>query len=190
MTDRDRRSRPERAGAAGAIVWFTGLPASGKSTLARRVHAHFTRTGRPSVLLDSDELRDVLDAHSYAPEDRGRFYRTLGALARLVAGQGLVALVAATAPSREDRDRVRGEVSAGRPPGARFVEVWVKTPLAACEARDPKGLYAQARRGDANQLPGMGVAYEPPVVPEVIADGGFDDTAVAAVECRLDSGPA
>lgn len=180
----------ETAGATpGGIVWFTGLPASGKSTLARRVRAHFGRTGRASVLLDSDELRDVLDAHSYAPEDRGRFYRALGGLAQLLAGQGLVALVAATAPRREDRDRVRGELAAGRPAGARFVEVWVRTPLAECEARDPKRLYAQARRGEAGELPGVGVAYEPPRAPEVIADGGFDEAAVAAIECRLDGRP-
>jgi adenylylsulfate kinase len=69
------------------------------------------------------------------------------------------------------------------------VEVWVGTPLAACEARDPKGLYAQARRGDASQLPGVGVAYEPPLSPEVIADGGFDDAAIAAIECHLDTRP-
>jgi adenylylsulfate kinase-like enzyme len=85
---------------AGTIVWFTGLPASGKSTLARRVQAHFTRTGRGSVLLDGDELRDILGVHSYAPEDRDRFYRALGALAALLAHQGIIVLVAATAPRR------------------------------------------------------------------------------------------
>jgi adenylylsulfate kinase len=167
---------------AGGIVWFTGLPSSGKTTLARRVRDHFVRTGRASVLLDSDPLRDLLGAHSYAPEDRDRFYGSLAALAGLLANQGIVVLVAATAPRREARDRARGEVGDGR-----FVEVWVRTPLADCEARDPKGLYARARRGEASELPGVGVAYEPPLSPEVIADGGFDDAAVAAVECRLDS---
>lgn len=183
MTDR-RGSSASAAGAAGAIVWFTGLPSSGKTTLARRVQAHFGRTGRVSVLLDSDELRDLLGAHSYAPEDRAQFYRQLAALAVLLARQGLVVLVAATAPRRQDRDRARGEVGAGR-----FVEVWVDTPLADCEARDPKGLYAQARRGDASELPGVGAEYEPPWAPEVIADGGRDDAAVAAIECRLDTPP-
>lgn len=173
--------------ATGAIVWFTGLPSSGKSTLARRVQAHFAATGRASLLLDSDELRDVLGARSYTPGDRERFYRALAALAGLVARQGIVALVAATAPRREDRDRARAEVGPSAPIEGRFVEVWVKTPLAECEARDPKGLYAQARRGDAPELPGVGVAYEPPLSAEVIADGGFDDAAVAAIECRLDA---
>ena len=165
-----------------AIVWFTGLPASGKSTLARRARAHFLRTGRASVLLDGDELRDILGAHAYAPDDRDRFYRALAALAALLANQGIVVLVAATAPRRADRERARARVAA---PGV-FVEVWVKAPLSACESRDPKGLYARARSGEIRELPGVGVAYEPPEAPEVIADGGFDETAVAAIECQLE----
>jgi adenylylsulfate kinase len=170
----------------GAIVWFTGLPASGKSTLARRVHAHFAAIGRSNVLLDGDELRDILGAHAYGPEERDRFYGSLAALAGLLANQGLVVLVAATAPRRRDRDRARAALG----PEGSFVEVWVKTPLETCEARDPKGLYAAARRGDAGDLPGIGVAYEPPLAPEVLAEGGLDDTAVAAIECQLDHGCA
>jgi adenylylsulfate kinase len=170
----------------GAIVWFTGLPSSGKTTLARRAQARLAAAGRAPVLLDSDELRDVLDAHSYAPGDRDRFYRALAALAALLARQGLVALVAATAPRREDRDRARAELGRG-PADGRFVEVWVKTPLQDCEARDPKGLYAQARRDAAGQLPGVGVAYEAPLSPEVTADGGFDDASIAAIQRRLDA---
>jgi adenylylsulfate kinase len=175
----------------GAIVWFTGLPSSGKTTLARRAQARLATAGRPAVLLDSDELRDVLDAHAYAPADRDRFYRALAALAALLARQGVIALVAATAPHRRDRERAREAI--GSSPAGRFVEVWVSTPLAACEARDPKGLYAQARRGETGQLPGVGVAYEPPVSPEVTANGGYDDAAIAAigryVDPRLDLRP-
>jgi adenylylsulfate kinase len=172
---------------SGAIVWFTGLPASGKSTLARRVQDHFARTGRTSVLLDGDELRDILGAHAYGHEDRDRFYRALAGLAGLIANQGIVVLVAATAPRREDRDRARAEVGCGRPAEGGFIEVWVNTPRAECEARDPKGLYAQARLGMTKDLPGVGVPYEAPLAPEVIADGGHDDTAVAAIECRLNA---
>jgi len=183
------RPGARRAGAiavSGAIVWFTGLPASGKSTLARRVHAHFVATGRTAVLLDGDELRNVLDAHAYERTDRDRFYRSLAALAALLANQGFVVLVAATAPRRQDRDRARAQMVAD----GVFIEVWVKTPLSECAARDPKGLYAQAGRGEVTELPGVGVAYEPPLVPEVIAAGGLDDTAVAAIECQLDLGRA
>jgi adenylylsulfate kinase len=170
----------------GAVVWFTGLPASGKSTLARRVHAHFAATGRTSVLLDGDELRDLLGAHAYAPDDRDRFYGVLAGLAGLLANQGVVVLVAATAPRRRDRDRARAALDAD----GVFIEVWVKTPLDVCEARDPKGLYARARRGEVGELPGVGAAYEPPLAPEAIADGGLDDTVVAAIECQLDHGRA
>jgi adenylylsulfate kinase len=167
---------------SGALVWFTGLPSSGKSTLARRVQNRLARIGRASVVLDGDELRDILGVHSYAPEDRDRFYRALAALAALIAKQGVVALVAATAPHRHERDRAR-EMMDGE-----FIEVWVSTPLEDCEARDPKGLYAQARRDGANELPGVGVAYEAPLAPEVIADGGLDDAAAAVVEARLEQG--
>jgi adenylylsulfate kinase len=172
----------------GAIVWFTGLPSSGKTTLARRAHARLAAAGRPAVVLDSDELRDALDAHSYATGDRDRFYRTVAALAALVARQGVVALVAATAPHRADRDRARAELGRGPAPG-RFIEVWVDTPLAECQARDPKGLYAQAQRGAADQLPGVGAVYEAPVAPEVTANGGFDEAALAAIEDRLEPQP-
>lgn len=167
---------------SAAIVWFTGLPSSGKSTLARRVQDRLAASGRASVLLDGDELREVLGAEAYEPEDRERFYRTLGALAGLLANQGLAVLVAATAPAREHRDRARGALT----DRGVFVEVWVKTPLSVCEARDPKRLYARARRGDASELPGVGVAYEPPLAAEVVADGGFDDAAAAAIERLVD----
>jgi adenylylsulfate kinase len=177
-----------RGATGGAIVWFTGLPSSGKTTLARRAQARLAAAGRPAVVLDSDELRDALDAHSYAPGDRDRFYRAVAALAVLVARQGVVALVAATAPRRADRDRARDELGQGPEP-RRFIEVWVDTPLAECEARDPKGLYAQARQGGTDQLPGVGAAYEPPVSPEVTAKGGFDDAALASIEHRLDTSP-
>jgi adenylylsulfate kinase len=159
----------------GAIVWFTGLPASGKTTLARRVQA---RLSPPPLLLDSDELRDGFDIRGYEAADRDRFYAQLASLAMLVARQGFVVLVAATAPSRAHRDRAR----ASELP---FVEVWVRTPLHDCERRDRKGLYAAARRGDAPALPGIGVLYEPPVHPEVVAEGGHDDAAVAAILARV-----
>ena len=169
---------------SGAVAWFTGLPASGKTTLARRVQAELARAGRAVVLLDSDELREVLETRSYAPDERDRFYRALAAMAVLLARQGVVALVAATAPHRVDRDRARAALAEAG--GGPFVEVWVKTSLAECEARDPKGLYAKARRGQTSELPGVGVAYEEPRAPEVVVERGEDTAAVSAIMRRLD----
>jgi len=155
----------------GVVVWFTGLPASGKSTLAARIRDDL----RDAILLDSDEVREVLGAGHYARADRDEFYRTLGGLANLLAHQGHVVFVAATAPRRIHRE-------AARALAPRFVEVFVRTPLATCEARDVKGLYARARRGDAPTLPGVGEPYEPPLAPDVIAEGGHDDAAAVAIE--------
>ena len=166
---------------SAAVVWFTGLPSSGKSTLARRVQQQLAAKARTSIVLDSDEVRDLLGAGSYAPEDRDRFYGALAGLAALIAQQGMVVLVAATAPRREHRERARAALKAR----GRFVEVWVKTPLSVCEARDAKGLYARARRGEAKDLPGVGVAYESPLAPEVVADGGFDDSVAEAIDRQL-----
>lgn len=155
----------------GAIVWFTGLPASGKTTLAHRVRA---RLPRPAILLDSDELRVALAAEDYAAGDRDAFYRAVAGLAVLLARQGFVVLVAATAPRRAHREAARAD-------DLRFLEVWVRTPRATCEQRDRKGLYARAHAGGAPDLPGVGVAYEPPLAPAVTADGGHDDAAVATL---------
>ena len=169
---------------SAAIVWFTGLPSSGKSTLARRVRARLAAAGRAAVLLDSDEVREALGTRGYDAADRDGFYRALAGMAVLVANQGLAVLVAATAPRREHRDRARRTVG----DGGTFVEVWVNTPLAVCEARDAKGLYARARRGDAAEVPGVGVAYEPPLAPEVVADGDGEPAVAAIVRLLEDPG--
>jgi adenylylsulfate kinase len=161
-----------RLDGAGAVVWFTGLPAAGKSTLATRVR---DQLGGIPIVLDSDSLREVL---GYERSHRDDFYRVLGRLAVLLADQGHVVLVAATAPRRAHRDEVRAAV-------ARFIEVHVASPRAVCEARDVKGLYATARAGAAPDLPGLGAPYEPPDAPEVVARGGHDHVAAATVVALL-----
>ena len=150
------------------VVWITGLPASGKSTLAGAVRARLTR---PSALLDGDEVRGALvPAPGYDPSGRDAFYETLARLAALLAGQGLVVIVAATSHRRAYRDAARARVD-------RFVEVWVRTPVEVCVARDPKRLYATAQP----QLPGRDVAYEVPERPEIVAEGGEDADAVERI---------
>jgi adenylylsulfate kinase len=164
---------------SGAVVWVTGLPASGKSTLAARLAGRL-RAGRvPCAVLDGDEVRAALDLPAGRGEaERDRFYAALGRLAALLAGQGLVTIVPATAPRRAHRD-------AARAIAPRFLEVLVATPPRTCALRDPKGLYAAARRGEAPELPGTGTPYEPPLAPEVVAADGEDSLAVDAVLARL-----
>ncbi len=165
----------------GAVVFVTGLPAAGKSTLARAVVARLRGRGLPAALLDGDAVRAALSPRpGYDAAGRAAFYETLGNLALLLAGQGLVAVVAATAHRRAFRDRVRAA-------GGRYVEVFVDTPAEVCATRDPKGLWARARSGDAPELPGAGPAYQPPRAPEVVARGGEDVTAVDAVVAALGS---
>lgn len=164
----------------GAVVWLTGLPASGKSTLAERIAAHLREVRVPSVVLDGDDVRDVLVPHPGHDEaDRDAFYQTLGGLAALLARRGLVVVVAATAHRRAWRDHARHRAP-------RFVEVHVATPLDECRRRDPKGLYARA--ASLPDLPGVGVAYEAPLHPDVVAARGDDAASASAVLALLGIG--
>jgi adenylylsulfate kinase len=159
----------------GAVVWFTGLPSSGKTTLARSVAAELERGGLCPCLLDGDEVRAALvPAPGYDPAARDDFYATLGNLAALLAGQGRVILVAATAHRRAHREGARAAAP-------RFLEVHVATGLAECERRDAKGLYARARAGELASVPGVSEPYEAPEAPEVVAPRGDDPGAAAAV---------
>ncbi len=156
----------------GVVVWITGLPSSGKSTLAANLRERLEEAKRPSALLDGDAVRNALVPRpGYAPAERDAFYATLGRLASLLAAQGLVAVVAATAPRRAHREEARRAAP-------RFVEVYVDVPAEECARRDAKGLWAKARAGDAPDLPGAGAPYEAPEAPDVTARGGEDAAAV------------
>ena len=163
----------------GAVVWFTGLPASGKSTLARRVRDALCE----GVILDSDELHAVLGTEAYAHAERDAFYGVLGRLASMLARDGQLVRVAATAPCRAHREAARALAPC-------FLEVYVRTPLETCAVRDPKGLYARARAGDAPDLPGVGAPYEPPLAPDAIADGGHDDVATETIVALVERAAA
>lgn len=160
---------------SGVVVWFTGLPSSGKSALARSVRDELAPLGTAQCILDGDEVRAALvPAPGYGEADRAAFYATLGNLAALLAKQGLVVLVPATAHLREYREHARRVAP-------RFVEVWVSTSAEECARRDSKGLYARARSDPALPVPGVTVAYEPPERPDVVAERGVDPDAVARV---------
>lgn len=155
----------------GIVVWLTGRPASGKSTLAAAVAQRLLARGETPLVLDGDAVRGALVPEpGYEPAARDGFYRTLGNLAVLAARQGHVVLVPATAHLRRWRDLAR--IAAPR-----FAEVYVATPGAECARRDPKGLY----RGGVPDLPGADLPYEEPASPEVLAPHGLDATAVDAI---------
>lgn len=164
---------------AGVVVWFTGKPSCGKSTLARRVQQALVERGTAACLLDGDEVRAALVPEpGYGPEQRDAFYATLSNLAALLARQGFAVLVAATAHARALRDRARRAAP-------RFVEVYVDVPQQELLRRDAKGLYAAVREGRLTGVPGADVAYEPPETPDVIASGGEDERALRQLVDRL-----
>jgi bifunctional enzyme CysN/CysC len=170
-------------GAAGATVWFTGLPASGKSTLASRLERRLVEIGRPAYLLDGDNLRHGLNGDlGFTAPDRAENVRRTAEVARLFADAGLVALVSLVSPCADDRRLAR---AAHENAGLRFIEVWVDTPVEECERRDPKGLYARARRGELRGLTGVDAPYEPPEHPELIASAAADAHGLLATVARL-----
>lgn len=166
-------------GHSGVVVWLTGLPSSGKSTLARRLDERLRRGGTNAVILDGDEVRAALvPPPGYDGAGRATFYATLGRLAALLAKQGHVAIVAATANRRAYRD-------AARAIAPRFIEVFVATPAEECRRRDAKGLYAASAAGMAQSVPGAGVEYEAPARPEVVARDGEDAEAVERIALAI-----
>jgi bifunctional enzyme CysN/CysC len=169
-----REDRPTR----GLTLWFTGLPGSGKSTVAAEVERRLIAAGRPAYLLDGDNLRHGLNADlGFNAEDRDENVRRVTEVARLFADAGVVALVSLVSPYREARHKAR---QVHEQAGLRFIEVFMDTPLEVCEARDPKGMYARARAGELSGFTGVDSVYEAPEAPEVVldpADGTPDEMA-------------
>jgi adenylylsulfate kinase len=150
--------------ASGAVVWLTGLPATGKSTVARILETELSAAGVATLVLDSDDLRSVLTPQAtFSEAERDFFYGAVGHLAELGAKGGAVVIVAATAPKRCYRDRVREHV-------ARFIEVLLICTPELLEERDPKGLYARFAKAEIANLPGRDAAYEDPTSPELVFD--------------------
>lgn len=164
----DRGYRWQATGQPGATIWFTGLPASGKSTIAVAVERALVESGRVAYLLDGDNLRHGLsDDLGFSPGDRTENIRRIGHLTRLLADAGVVALASLVSPLKSDRDTARALNDAAKLP---FIEVHVATSLAECEKRDPKGLYARARSGSLKGLTGVDAPYEPPDNPDLVLD--------------------
>ncbi len=180
-----RATREAHLGQRGVTVWFTGLSASGKSTVALLVDQALTERGHHCCVLDGDNIRHGLNSDlGFSPEDRNENIRRIGEVARLFATHGTIALTAFISPYRIDRDLNRRVHDPGD-----FVEVYVECPLEVCEARDPRGLYAKARSGEIPEFTGVSAPYEPPLDPEIVlqTDRETENESAARVVTYLKS---
>ena len=161
-----RADRAERNGHKSFVLWFTGLSGAGKSTLAHAVEAELFRCGHQVMVLDGDNVRHGLCSDlGFTEEDRHENLRRIGEISKLFVEAGVIVLAAFVSPYRSDRDRVRSML-----PHGDFLEVYCKCGLETCEARDPKGLYARARRGEVKNFTGISAPYEEPLRPELIVE--------------------
>ncbi len=159
----DRPRREALLAQQGVVLWFTGLSGSGKSTIAFAVEHALTERGRLAYVLDGDNIRHGLNNNlGFSATDRTENIRRIGEVSRLFADAGLITLASFVSPYRSDRDKVRTLLDEDD-----FVEIFVNTPLALCEQRDPKGLYKKARSGEIPNFTGISDPYEPPTTPEL-----------------------
>jgi adenylylsulfate kinase len=175
-----RYQREKALGQRGVTVWFTGLSASGKSTVAMLVDQMLTERGQHCYVLDGDNIRFGLNRDlGFSPEDRNENIRRIGEVAKLFTQAGIINLTAFISPYIADRDRNR-QIQEQRD----FIEVFVDCPLDVCEKRDPKGLYAKARAGQIPEFTGISAPYEPPLTPEIVlntADENEEESAQTVV---------
>ncbi|MGA2029967.1 MAG: adenylyl-sulfate kinase [Verrucomicrobiota bacterium] len=147
----------------GYVLWLTGLSGAGKSTIAAQLKQELLARGQPVCVLDGDVLRAGLCSDlGFSPADRKENIRRIGELAKLFAATGVICIVAVISPYRTDRRQARTLIEQGR-----FIEIYVNAPLEVCERRDPKGLYAKARKGEIAEFTGISSRYEPPEKPEI-----------------------
>lgn len=160
------RDREQLHGHRGITLWFTGLSASGKSTVAREVEDQLYNRGLHAYVLDGDNIRHRLNSDlGFSPEHRVENIRRIGEVAHLFNSVGLIVMCAFISPYQKDRDKARGMEEDGR-----FAEVYCRCSLEECERRDPKGLYIKARAGKIPDFTGISAPYEEPENPELIVD--------------------
>ena len=176
--DVNRKVRAEMKGQEPAIVWFTGLSGSGKSTVANLIEKKLSAEGRHAYILDGDNVRHGLNKDlGFTEEARVENIRRVAEVARLMADAGLIVLVSFISPFRNER-RLAREISGD----IKFTEVYVDTPLEVCEARDPKGLYARARRGEIKNFTGIDSPFEAPEHAEIVLHGATETPEKMAEE--------
>ena len=155
--------RSRRNGHEGCVVWLTGLSGSGKSTIATELERELFNLGKHAYVLDGDNIRHGLCSDlGFAPHQRTENIRRVGEVAKLFADAGVICVTAFISPYREDRELVRRMLKEGQ-----YIEVFVNAPVAVCEQRDPKGLYAKARANEIKEFTGVSAPYEAPLEPEL-----------------------
>ena len=174
--DVNRQVRADLKGQEPQIVWFTGLSGSGKSSIANLIEKRLTVEGRHAYILDGDNVRHGLNKDlGFTEADRVENIRRVAEVARLMADAGLIVLVSFISPFRNER-RLAREIAGD----VRFSEIFVDTPLEVCEARDPKGLYARARRGEIKNFTGIDSPFEAPEHPDLLLHGALESTEALA----------
>jgi adenylylsulfate kinase len=165
-----REMREHLAGHKGSVLWFTGLSGAGKSTVAHALEEQLYKRGCRSFVFDGDNVRHGLCSDlSFSEQDRHENLRRIGEMAKLFLEAGVISLTAFISPFRSDRERVRSLV-----PHGDFLEIYCNSPLAVCEERDVKGLYAKARAGEIPNYTGISSPYEEPENPELELDTAKD----------------
>ncbi|WP_156778770.1 adenylyl-sulfate kinase [Clostridium formicaceticum] len=162
-TNKKKEDRETLLKQKGAVLWFTGLSGSGKSTVANAVEKKLFEAGRATYLLDGDNVRHGLNKDlGFDTKDRIENIRRIAEVSKLFVDAGIITLTAFISPFIEDRNQVRSLL------GDRFIEIFVDCSLETCEGRDPKGLYKKARAGEIKDFTGIDSPYQKPIHPEII----------------------
>ena len=159
-----REDREKLHGHKGAVIWFTGLPASGKSTIAHLVEKKLHQQGCSTYVLDGDNIRHGLCSDlDFSPKDRAENIRRIGEVAKLFVDAGIIVLCAFVSPYQKDRQKIRTLFT-----NEQFLEIYVQCPPEICAKRDKKGIYAKAKAGVIKEFTGISAPYEPPANPDLV----------------------
>jgi len=176
-----REDREKLHGHKGVVIWFTGLSASGKSTIARYLEKQLYNLGCSTYVFDGDNVRHGLCGDlGFSPEDREENIRRIGEMVNLYVDAGIIAIAAFISPYRKDRESIRELVGKDR-----FMEIYIECPVEVCAARDKKGIYEKARAGVIKDFTGISAPYEPPENPALVIRSDQED-AMAASQRVLD----
>ncbi len=183
----DRGDRQKLLKQEGALIWFTGLSGSGKSTIAFTLEHALVQRGHMAYALDGDNIRFGLNKNlGFSAEDRTENIRRIAEVGKLYADTGVITMTSFISPYRADRDAARETIGAGD-----FFEIFVDTPLEVCEERDPKGLYKKARAGEIKGFTGIDDPYEAPEKPELVIDTSKvspQEASISIVEMLVKAG--